>query len=358
MTSNYYNSKVLSTGKSYDLSNPSDRHSYWHDKAGKKIEELKEFLEHNSFMAFLVAKKQAGKGTYAKMIEELLGQERFTHISVGDVVRKVEKDLKNAYKAKEITDYLKREYRGFISIEDALTELRNRTSDKVSVPTELVLTLLKKEIKSSGNKGIFLDGLPRTMDQVSYSLYFRDLVGSRYEKDFFILIDVPLELIKIRMSGRRVCPQCGTSRSLVLNPTKFVRFSNARKDGDQFYFLCDNSGCAGYQTAEYIAKEGDDGGVELIEDRMRLDNELMSTVANLHGVPNILLNGCYPKDIISNYLEEYEIQTRYDYQYVNGSVKVTEAPLYFRDEKGQEVGVMRAAVFVLCLIDQMHSLLI
>jgi len=67
-----FNSKELSNGKVYSLSNPGGRYEYFHAKLGSKIDEVKSFLENNTFVGFMLAKKMAGKGTYAKMLEEIL----------------------------------------------------------------------------------------------------------------------------------------------------------------------------------------------------------------------------------------------------------------------------------------------
>ena len=73
-------------------------------------------------------------------------------------------------------------------------------------------------------KALFIDGFPRDLDQVSYSLFFRDLIGYRADPDIFILIDVPNSVIDERIKYRVVCPKCHTPRNLKLLATKQVEY--------------------------------------------------------------------------------------------------------------------------------------
>ena len=359
MKFDYYNSKKLSNGKSYILTDPAERRQYFEAKLGSKIDEVKEFLDHNSFVGYLLAKKQAGKGTYSKMIEEILGPERFAHISVGDVIRDFHMKLENSSDISDVLTYLKAHYRGFISIEDSLEAIKNRTTDKVSVPAELILSLLKMEIDKLGRKGLFIDGLPRTLDQISYSLYFRDLINYRDDPDFFLMINISNELIDIRMKNRVICPVCHTSKSRILSPTTNVKYDSSDK---QIKFLCDNSLCSGYGIAEYVTKEGDEQGIDSIVERIRSDEELMYKSLNLHGIPKILVESSIPAEIVHDYLEDYEIQPAYKFG-VRGetgkeTVEITTSPLTYKNEEGEECCTMYAATYTLNIFDQLHKILV
>ena len=66
--------------------------------------------------------------------------------------------------------------------------------------------------------GYLLDGFPRTVAQAEALETFLD---SRDENiDTALLIDVPMEFILERMTGRRVCGSCGASYHVKFNPTK------------------------------------------------------------------------------------------------------------------------------------------
>lgn len=62
--------------------------------------------------------------------------------------------------------------------------------------------------------GFILDGFPRTVPQAQA---LRDM---GVEIDHVIDIEVPDEIIMQRMTGRRVCGDCGATYHLVFNPSK------------------------------------------------------------------------------------------------------------------------------------------
>jgi adenylate kinase family enzyme len=350
-----FNSKELSDGRTYNLTHPPERLQYFHAKLGTKIDDVKEFLDNHSFVSYMLAKKLAGKGTYAKMVEEILGPERFCHISVGDVVRGAHKTLESNECSKDLYSYLEKNYRGFISLEDAVEALLNRSQDKVSVPSELLLALLKYEIEKVGSKGLFIDGLPRNLDQVSYSLYFRDLINFRDDPDFFVFIDVPMEIIRSRVENRVICPICQTSRNITFNPTKFVRYDETTSE---FYFLCDSSSCSGYGTARYMAKEGDTAGIEFIKERLDSDGALMEKAYALQGIPKVLVRSAIPVDVAYEYVEEYEIQPAFTYKLEGSEVLVIPQPWKFKDDAGVESYTVFAATYVVNMFSQIHNILI
>jgi adenylate kinase family enzyme len=351
-----FNSKILMDGNEYDLVNTADRLRYFHAKLGTKIDDVKEFIEHNSFIGYLLAKKQAGKGTYAKMIQEILGEERFVHISVGDVVRQTHASLEDPIAYEELRKYLQKHYRGFLSIDESLYALRNRSQEKISIPTEFLLCLLKREIEKIGKKALFLDGLPRNMDQISYSLYFRDLINFRDDPDFFVLINVSREVIDTRMRMRRVCPVCSTSKNLYFNPSDFTKYEPLT---DEYYFLCDNKSCSGYGKAKLELKEGDAEGIKSIEARIKGDEDLMKSAMNLQGIPLVLVEGAVPYNRVTDYLEPYEVQSMYEYSHdSNNNVIVNKKPWVFKDDENKECCTMYAATYVVNIFIQLHKILL
>ena len=67
--------KMKGINQKFDLSDPADREKYFMAKAGKEIEKLRTFFrEDGSFIAYLLGKKNAGKGTYSKMFTEVIGK--------------------------------------------------------------------------------------------------------------------------------------------------------------------------------------------------------------------------------------------------------------------------------------------
>ncbi|WOC32604.1 MULTISPECIES: adenylate kinase [Caproicibacterium] len=83
------------------------------------------------------------------------------------------------------------------------------------VPDEVVIGIVKDRLQQDDCKnGFVLDGFPRTIPQAEAL----DKMGVRIDK--VIEIDVPDETIVTRMSGRRVCAECGASYHLVYKKPK------------------------------------------------------------------------------------------------------------------------------------------
>lgn len=82
------------------------------------------------------------------------------------------------------------------------------------VPDEVVIGIIKERLaKEDCNEGFILDGFPRTVPQAQAL----DTMG--VEIDMVISIEVSDEAIVERMSGRRVCPDCGASYHVAYKPS-------------------------------------------------------------------------------------------------------------------------------------------
>jgi len=198
-----FKTRVEDANKSFNLADPGERKEYFNLKAGEEIRKIKEFLKDNTFVAYLLGKKGSGKGTYAKLFMEAVGSENISHVSVGDIVRAANQDLIDPNKKDAITDFLKKNYRGFMPLEKAIEAILSRDT-KTLIPTELTLALIKWEISRLDRKAVFLDGFPRNLDQISYALYFRDLINYRNDPDFFVFIDLPEAVINEKIGRAHV----------------------------------------------------------------------------------------------------------------------------------------------------------
>ena len=49
--------------KKFDLTDGKSRQEYFEYKCGPEIKKLREYLKHNTFIAYLMGKKSSGKGT-------------------------------------------------------------------------------------------------------------------------------------------------------------------------------------------------------------------------------------------------------------------------------------------------------
>lgn len=321
-------------------------------KAGKEIEKLREYLKKNTFVAYLLGKKNSGKGTYSKMFGEMVSPERIEHFSIGDMVRNVDIELKDQKKKKELFSFLEKNYRGWQPLEKIISALEKRNT-KVLLPTELILALAKREISRREKKTLFIDGFPRDMDQIAFSLFFRDLLGYREDPDIFILIDVPRAVIDERIKWRRVCPLCQTSRNLKLLPTSKVNYDEKQKE---FYLVCDNPRCKG---ARMLPKEGDESGIAPIKKRLEKDEKLMERADSLFGIPKIFLRNSLPLKSVKKYVDDYEITPEYHFKWdkKNKKVETEEKPWVVKDDEGIESVSLLAQPVAISLIKQMAKVL-
>ena len=131
----------------------------------------------------------SGKGTQAEQVEKKFG---IPAVSTGNMLREAVKNQTEAgLRAKSFMD----------------------AGDLV--PDEVVIGILKDRIaEDDAKKGFILDGFPRTVQQAEAL----ERMGVNIDK--VINIHVEDEKITARMSGRRVCEDCGASYHIDYKPTK------------------------------------------------------------------------------------------------------------------------------------------
>ena len=167
----------------------------------------------------------AGKGTQATGVSSHL---RVPHISTGDIFRK---NIKEG------------------------TELGKKAQEYMNagalVPDELVVDLVKDRLQQDDCKnGFLLDGFPRTIFQAEKLDEF--LSESNLKMDIVINLKVEKEALIKRLTGRRVCKDCGASYHIVNIPPK--------KEG-----VCDICG------GELIQRKDDN--IETVENRINVYEE-------------------------------------------------------------------------------------
>lgn len=339
-------SKVKGLNKKFDINSPAGRKEYFEAKVGNEIGHIKEYLENNTFIAYLLGKKNSGKGTYSKLFTEIFGEDKVEHVSVGDVVRLYHGNW-NKFKKKREYEKLKSHYRGFMSFKEAEDALLGRSTAKL-LPTEFILALLKLHISNFEGKTIFLDGLPRELDQVSYSLYFRDLINYRDDPDIFVLIDIPEAVINERIKYRVICPKCHTSRNKKLLVTSNLKYDEKKKE---FLVLCDNESCDG---SVMVGKEGDDKGIGPIKKRLKLDEDILRRAFFLHGVPKVFLRNHVPVKEAKKYFDDYEITPEFVLERdKNNEVRVSEKPWSIKDDNGVESYSLMSTPVMVSMIKQL-----
>lgn len=328
------------SGKTYDLDSYAGRREYYMDKVGSEIEYLRDYFREKTFLGYWLAPKQAGKGTYMNGLKEIFGTEMFTHISVGDLVRAADIEYKEKEKESEVYQYAVKNYRGDMHLDEAFDALTGRSTEKL-VPTELVMVFLRRAIEKYEKKTLFIDGFPRNLDQVSYSLYFRELVNYRNDPDVFILINAPITVLDERMKQRRTCLTCGNSRNMALLPTKEFGYD---KDKDEYYLICDLPGCKG---GRMVTKEGDHLGIETIKSRILADIGVMERARKLYGIPKIELFNSLEKEKALQYVDEYECTSGCTYTHDEaGKVEIHKDIWTVQDGKDEFYSLLPPAVVV------------
>ncbi len=347
-----FKTKQEGVDQKFNLSDPQERQDYFKVKAGLEIDKIKKHIEEgNTFIVYLMGKKNSGKGTYSKMFAEAVGKDKIEHFSIGDMIRDVDEEVNHEEKVKELKEFLEQNYRGFLSADEIIKMLLNRSTATL-LPTDVILTLIKREIAKRDKKVIFIDGFPRDMDQISYSLFFRDLIGYREDPDLFVLIDLPNTVIDERIKWRKICPKCKTSRNLKLLPTSKIKYDEETKE---FKLICDNNECE--DNVEMVSKEGDELGIEPIRDRLATDEKLIKQAFTLYGIPKILLRNAIPVDRAEGMVDDYEITPEYQYEVKDGKVKVKELPYTVNNDEGVECYSLMAPPVVVSLIHQMVKIL-
>lgn len=175
--------------------------------------------------AVLLGPPGAGKGTQAVRLVE---KYEIPHISTGDIFRK---NIKEG------------------------TELGKKAQEYMNagalVPDELVVDLVKDRLQQDDCKnGFLLDGFPRTILQAEKLDEF--LSESNLKMDIVINLKVEKEALIKRLTGRRVCKDCGASYHIVNIPPK--------KEG-----VCDICG------GELIQRKDDN--IETVENRINVYEE-------------------------------------------------------------------------------------
>lgn len=334
--------------KKFDLTDAKSRLEYFDYKCGDEIKKLREFVQTKTCIVYLLGKKSSGKGTYSKMLAEVIDKDRIAHFSIGDMVRSFDAVIKDEAQKKELVEFLEKKYRGPVSVADIMKALEER-STKVLLPSELILALAEREIEKLGKKTIFIDGFPRDVDQVSQAMFFKSLIDYRNDPDVFVLIDVPTNVIDERVKFRVICPLCQTSRNLKLLPTKNVEYN---KETGKFDLICDNSACSG---AKMVQKEGDENGIAPIKARLEKDEVLMKQVYKMHGLKKVLLRNSIPVSEVKEATDDYEITPEFVYKFneAENKVETSEKPWEVTDDEGTLCNSLMPPPVVVSLIKQL-----
>jgi adenylate kinase len=191
----------------------------------------------------------AGKGTQAEQIVDRYG---IPHISTGDMFRAAMKDgTELGLQAKSFMD------KGEL------------------VPDEVTIGIVRERLsKEDCQKGFLLDGFPRTVPQADA---LEDMLSQLDKKiDYVINIDVDHELLMERLTGRRICKNCGATYHLVFNPPATEH-------------LCDRCGGELYQRA--------DDNAETVQNRLDVNMQQAKPLLDFYETKGYLRNIDGQRDI-------------------------------------------------------------
>ena len=168
----------------------------------------------------------AGKGTQA---EKIIENYQIPHISTGDMFRKAIKDQTElGLEAKRYMD------------QGAL------------VPDHVTIGIVKDRLSESDCKsGFLLDGFPRTVDQAKALDEILTSLDSKI--DYVINIDVDLDILKERLTGRRICRSCGATYHMIFNPPA-VAGTCDKCGGELYQRKDDNEETVGNRLDVYVSQ--------------------------------------------------------------------------------------------------------
>ncbi|WP_226530299.1 adenylate kinase [Metabacillus niabensis] len=154
----------------------------------------------------------AGKGTQAERIVE---KYNIPHISTGDMFRAAMKEeTELGLQAKSFID------KGEL------------------VPDEVTIGIVRERLgKNDCQKGFLLDGFPRTVAQADALEGILSELNKQI--DYVINIEVNKDILMERLTGRRICKQCGATYHLVFNPP--AHEGKCDKCGGELYQRADDN---------------------------------------------------------------------------------------------------------------------
>lgn len=184
----------------------------------------------------------AGKGTQA---DKIVVKYNIPHISTGDMFRAAIKEGTDlGIKAKSFMD------KGEL------------------VPDEVTIGIVRERLsKDDCEKGFLLDGFPRTVAQAE--ALDGMLAGLEKKIDFVINIDVDQSILMERLTGRRICKNCGATYHLVFNPPS--------QEG-----VCDRCGGELYQRA--------DDNADTVQNRLDVNIQQTKPLLNFYENKGYLRN--------------------------------------------------------------------
>lgn len=141
-------------------------------------------------MILLIGAPGAGKGTQADLLTKKYG---YQTLSTGNALRaQIKAGSEVGLEAKKYMD------------------------EGELVPDSTILDVLKAELSDLDKDKVLLDGYPRNLEQAKT---LKEM-GDQFKIDKVIHLDLSEDVVIERMTGRRVCEDCGANYHIVFGPPK------------------------------------------------------------------------------------------------------------------------------------------
>lgn len=200
--------------------------------------------------AMLMGLPGAGKGTQAENVSEQFG---IPHVSTGDMFRlAIKEETQLGMEAKTYMD------------------------GGDLVPDEVTIGIVRERLgKDDCKNGFLLDGFPRTLRQAEALESI--LADAERSLDYVLHIDVDEGKLLERLSGRRICENCGATYHVTFNPP-------------QTPGVCDKCGGRLYQR--------EDDHEEAVKNRLAVNRKQLEPLLSFYRKRGILypINGDQPID--------------------------------------------------------------
>ena len=175
-----------------------------------------------------IAPPAAGKGTMSELLIEKYG---YIHISTGDILRGI---------AKENTKFGKK--------------LAKLLEEGKLISDDIVYEAVKERLSMKDlDNGYILDGFPRNLNQaIEY-----DKILKEVNRDLCVVIylDTPREILEKRITGRRLCEDCGKAHNVLTGVNTPKVSGKCDKCGGNLYQRSDdNSESFAVRYNEFIEK--------------------------------------------------------------------------------------------------------
>lgn len=290
---------------------------------------LDEELKNHPLLLFLISKKGAGKSTRIKLLQKALPG-HFEVVPAGNLARGLQEDLQNK-SIVEVAQSLRPYMDDSHSIEDIYEQLVPfiELEGTRLKSTDIMFALVKQELNKQNGKSIILDGFPRSPEQIHHA---KELIAEFESKNYhplFVDIEIPSEVQDMRMRHRRICPECGDSKNIMLYPTEKFGYD---PENEEYFMYCDEESC---QMVRMVEKPYDSAGAEQMAERDRIVEELIGELKNEFPHLAHTISNAIEVEKAQEY-EDQDLTEKVVLSYDGENISKTTEPLIVTDDHGKK----------------------